>query len=73
MMTLDKATHYALDHGSRVYVLRFKRFLRRANIVLGSLASIFPVTELFKEYKEAAEATVEEVIEDAEEEAKSVS
>jgi len=48
---------------------RFKRILRRANIILGSLASIFPVIEPFKEYKEAAEASVEEAIEDTEEQA----
>jgi len=35
-----------------------KGFLKRANVVLGSLAKVIPVLEPVKEYKEMAEASV---------------
>ncbi len=51
------------QHG---FLRKVRRFFRRANPILGSIASIFPPAEAFKEYKETAEASVEDAIEDLE-------
>jgi hypothetical protein len=48
-------------------VKRFKRLFRRGNIILGSIAIVFPPAHALTECKESAEASVEEAAEDAEE------
>lgn len=48
-------------------VKRFKKLFRRGNIILGSIAIVFPPADALKECKESAEASVDEAAEDAEE------